>query len=146
MVFDLSFTTKRVKHNRGEIGNLLLALCLLISGLGHAQTVEDFRVWGNVTTITDLSAISPRLERFYTWLEGQGRFRDGLDALDQGLLRSGLGYELTPSTTLWLGYAYIPSRPPGKAGFEEQKQRHHRLASQGISSFGFPPAPALRDP
>jgi hypothetical protein len=121
MVFILSFSIIRVKNNRGGICNLLLAGCLLISGLGHAQTVEDFRVWGNVTTITDLSAISPRLERFYSWLEGQGRFRDGVDALDQGLLRGGFGYGLTESTTLWVGYAYIPTHPQGKDAFEEHR-------------------------
>ena len=54
---------------------------------------------GNVATITKLGTFDPCLERFYTWLEGQGRFRDGL------------GYELMESTILWLGYAYIPSPP-----------------------------------
>lgn len=108
-----------------SLGLVLLIASLLISGSANAQTVDDFRVWGNVTAVTQLDALHPRLQRFYGWFEGQGRFRDGLDALDQGMARTGLGYELTDHTSLWLGYAYIPTRPRGQETLDE-----HRLWQQ----------------
>lgn len=114
-----------VKWTAGSVRYLFLAACLLASSYGGAEPAQDFRLWGNITAITSLGALDPRLERFHWWMEGQGRFRDSGEVLDQGILRTGLGYALTDRTSAWIGYAYIPSLPQVGETLDE-----HRLWQQ----------------
>jgi hypothetical protein len=95
----------------------LWLLCLLAANPAAAGTVEDFRIWGNVTAIAKLGSLDPRLDKWRWWMEGQGRFRDAGDALDQGLVRTGLGYALTDRASVWLGYAHIATFPEARTQY-----------------------------
>lgn len=92
----------------------------------NAKTVDDFQTWANVTAIGSLSAIDPSLQNFKYWLEGQGRFGNDTSRFSQGMLRTGLGYALNPNTSLWLGYAYIPTELP----FTSKHFDEHRIWQQ----------------
>jgi hypothetical protein len=99
----------------------LWALRLLAPNPAAAGTVEDFRIWGNVTAITKLGVLDSRLERWRWWMEGQGRFRDAGDALDQGLVRTGLGYALSDRASVWLGYAHVATFPEARKTLGEHR-------------------------
>jgi len=96
-------------------------LCLLAPDPAAAGAREDFRIWGNVTSIANLGRLDPRLDKWRWWMEGQGRWRDGGDALDQGLVRTGVGYALTDRASVWLGYAYIPTFPEARRTINEHR-------------------------
>lgn len=72
-----------------------------------AQTIEDGRVWWNVTLQERAGTESPW--RWY--FEVQGRMRDGVDALDQLLVRPALAYTVSSRSTVWAGYGYTPGFP-----------------------------------
>ena len=72
-----------------------------------AQTIEDGRTWWNVTLQERAETASPW--RWY--VEVQGRMRDGVDALDQLLVRPAMAYDLTRRSSVWIGYGYTPGFP-----------------------------------
>jgi len=102
---------------------------LMLSGPVAAQTsnpdVQDFGVWGNITATGNWGFVNkdnPTLQKWKWWLEGQGRFGDNASHFSQALLRPGLGYQLTPTTSIWAGYAFAPTELPYvRVPFDEQR-------------------------
>jgi len=101
--------------------NILAALVVagvLLSGPVVAQTnddLTDFQVWGNVTATGNWGFVNPNnpnLKKWKWWAEGQGRFGDNASHFSQALLRPGIGYQLTPTTSIWAGYAWAPTTAP----------------------------------
>jgi len=101
------------------IASLVLGL-ILSSPIAAESTVEDFQTWGNLTATGTLSTINPKLK---WWLEGQGRFGNDTSRFSQGIIRPGVGYALNEKTTVWLGYAWIPTNRPfaGNSPFNEHR-------------------------
>ena len=90
----------------------IVCAILVIAGMSaaaplSAQTIEDGRVWWNVTLQERAETASPW--RWY--VEVQGRMRDGVDALDQLLVRPAIAYDLTGRSSVWIGYGYTPAFP-----------------------------------
>jgi Protein of unknown function (DUF2490) len=78
--------------------------------IAWAELQDDTRVWGNVTARGNFGYIDPDFKRWLWWMEGQLRARDCCSsdiALDQSLIRPGLGYALTDQSTVWMGYARV---------------------------------------
>ncbi len=99
--------------------NILIAstiLGLMLSGQVAAEkTVQDFQTWGMVLGTGNFSALNPdnpNLSRFKWWLEGQGRFGDDSSRFSQGIIRPGIGYAVNDETTIWVGYAWVPTDKP----------------------------------
>jgi hypothetical protein len=86
----------------------LVAVVLGGASPSFAQLVTDERLWVNLTFQERAGTESPW--RWY--FEFQGRTRDGLDAVDQALVRPAIAYDLTPRSSVWFGYGYTPSYPP----------------------------------
>lgn len=108
-------------------------LWLSLSGSAVAKTTEDFQTWGNITATGSLDILSPSLKSFKYWLEGQGRFGNDTSQFSQGMLRAGLGYKLNEQTSVWLGYAWVPTEEPfTKTPFDE-----HRIWQQVLWSDKF---------
>lgn len=103
-------------------------------GSAHAQTRQDFRLWTNLTAIIDLGRLDAGLSRLRLWIEVQNRFRDLAEDedLDQVLVRSGLGYQVTERFTVWTGYGYTPSFTEADKVVNE-----HRLWQQLLWSAGY---------
>lgn len=99
----------------------LFNLLVVISApaVGHAE--EDFRIWENMTAIVNLGSVDKRLDKWRWWVEAQGRFRDNGGAADQALARTGLGYQLTDKTSVWLGFAYVGNYPNSRRIFDEYR-------------------------
>ena len=87
-------------------------LALLLPGVCGAVPFQDFQIWTNVTATGALERVDPRLARLLYWLEAQGRFGNDATTLSQGILRPGLGYALSPTASVWVGYAYVPTMEP----------------------------------
>jgi len=89
-----------------------LAVCFaLYMPEAHASR-EDFQTWTNITANGSFGLLDPSLKNFRFWLEGQGRFGNDSTTLSQGILRPGLGYSLSDTASVWVGYAFIPTMEP----------------------------------
>ena len=85
-------------------------MCGASAAPAAAQVILDERAWWNLTGQSRSRAESPL--RWY--VELQGRTRDGLEDLDQLLVRPALIYDLDRQSSLWVGYGYIGGyRPTG---------------------------------
>lgn len=102
---------------------LYLTIAMVVSSLmpfaapiAWAELQEDTRVWGNITARGNFGYVDPDLKRLLWWMEGQLRARDCCSsdmALDQSLIRPGIGYALTDQSTVWVGYARVTNYLPG---------------------------------
>lgn len=85
--------------------------CALDAQPGYASH-EDFQTWTNITANGSFGLLDAGLKDFRFWLEGQGRFGNDSTTLSQGMLRPGLGYSLSETASVWVGYAFIPTMEP----------------------------------
>lgn len=96
---------------------------------------EDFRAWESATIIAKLGSVSPALEKWRLWIDGQLRQRDNASTLDQAPVRAAIGYALSDHATVWLGYMYMATLPKGRP-----TQNEHRVWQQlmltGSTPFG----------
>lgn len=112
---------------------------ILVAGIVHAETREDFRLWTNVTAVTNLGHLDDRFSRWRLWTEVQNRFRDiSHDGeLDQVLVRSALGYAVAKGFTVWLGYGYIPTFTEADKVVNEHRIWQQLLWSQDFDRWSF---------
>jgi len=98
-----------------------------------AQTIYDERAWWNITTQERARTESPW--RWY--VEVQGRMRDGVDALDQLLVRPAMGYDLTSRSSVWFGYGYTPGFPASGGVLTENRMWQQYLWNGSLASGTF---------
>ncbi len=98
-----------------------------------ADSKEDFQTWGNITATGSLDVFDPNLSKYRYWLEGQGRFGNDTSQVSQGMLRTGLGYAISETLTMWLGYAFIPTEEP----FVREPFDEHRIWQQLLWNHTF---------
>lgn len=111
-----------------------LILCLMMTQPANGQPTEDFQTWGSVTATGSLNGLKPGLNHFKYWLEGQGRFGNDTSLFSQGILRTGLGFEVNKNTSVWLGYAWIPTDQPfTNKAFDENRIWQQLLWSKKYS-------------
>jgi len=68
-----------------------------------------------------LEAVSPKLSRLRWWLDFQARFFENTNGLGQTIVRPALGWSLTESTSVWLGYAWIRDFPANRSTIDENR-------------------------
>ena len=104
-----------------------------------ADTIQDNQTWTRITATRGLGSVSPSLEKFRYWLEGQARFGGNTSELTQIIARPGLGYDLTEKASVWLGYAYVPNDPYSSNSVYEQRIWEQFLWTQpmGPTKFSF---------
>lgn len=90
-----------------------LSAALLFSTPAMAD--EDAQAWAAAT------ATIPVDDKIVVWLEAQGRFSDDASRLGQLLLRPGIGYKVSPGTTVFAGYAYVRTDPVGPVRTTEHR-------------------------
>ena len=90
-----------------------------------AELQYDSGVWGVAMARGNFAYLNPDLsKRWLWWMEGQARFRECCNsefALNQSLLRPGLGYALTDQSTVWLGYARVENYLPNHTDIPENR-------------------------
>ena len=127
-------------QNKKGISTALLLSGLILSGpvaaAQFADDVSDFATWGNITATGNFGFIDPKnetLKKVKWWAEGQGRFADDSSKFSQAIVRPGVGYQLTPTVSIWVGYAWTPTTTP----FVKNTYDEHRVWQQVIWSDKF---------
>jgi hypothetical protein len=105
-----------------------------------AESQEDTGVWGAALARGNFGYIDPDLKRWLWWMEGQARFRECCNsefALNQSLIRPGLGYELTDQSTVWLGYARVGNYLPDNTDIQENRiwEQYNWSGSTPLGAF-----------
>jgi hypothetical protein len=106
--------------------NMSMALAisgLLLSGqVIAAKDINDFQTWGTATAVGSLENVNPALKNFKYWAEFQGRFGDDTSRFSQAIIRPGIGYAINNTTSVWVGYALVPTAEPfSKTTFNERR-------------------------
>lgn len=91
------------------------ALVLVAASPAAAETREDEQVWVNLTA---MGAIAGDVVYF---AEIQPRMGDGVSRLDQLLLRGAVGLKLSPSVTVYQGYAHVVVPTEGGKDMNEER-------------------------
>jgi hypothetical protein len=100
---------------------LLLAAASLSFPVTAMAAHEDEQVW-----LAQFSTIEVG-QKVLLFTDVQLRFTDGADRLGQVLLRPAVGYRITPSDTLFLGYAHVRTEPLNGTPTDE-----HRMFQQAL--------------
>ncbi|MGY6214669.1 DUF2490 domain-containing protein [Methylolobus aquaticus] len=103
---------------------------LIWSGWAACLPFQDFQIWTAITAKGTLGLVDPATNPIRFWLEGQGRYGNDSTTLSQGILRAGVGYALNDHSSLWLGYAYVPTMQP----FTNQSRNEQRSWQQYLWS------------
>lgn len=104
------------------LNSLLFLGLVAATSTVNAKTVEDFQTWAAITATGRLDFISPQFYNMKYWLEGTGRFGNDTSIYSQGMIRTGLGYTLTNTVSIWLGYAFVETEQPfAKKPFDEDR-------------------------
>lgn len=104
------------------------ALSLLLPPNPALAAEEDANIWLAQTATVDLGGNT------VLWLEAQERFTDDASRLGQLLVRPAIGYRIDPTTTAYLGYAYVMTDPTGPVRTHEHRifqQLSFRLLGDG---------------
>ncbi|MEO6421929.1 MAG: DUF2490 domain-containing protein [Candidatus Nitrotoga sp.] len=109
--------------NKLNMSRALTISGLLLSGPVIATNdINDFQTWGTATAVGSLENVNPALKKFKYWAEFQGRFGDDTSRFSQAIIRPGVGYEINNTTSVWAGYALIPTAEPfSKTTFNERR-------------------------
>lgn len=91
------------------------ALALVAASTASAETREDEQVWVNLT------AMGPIAGDVVYFAEIQPRMGDGVSRLDQLLLRGAVGLKLSPSVTVYQGYAHVVVPTEGGKDVNEER-------------------------
>lgn len=128
----------RLNYNKKNHYNILIIIAILLNGIinsAHAITEDDFQIWTGVLANGSITKSAPKV---IYWLEYQGRFGENASRLSQLILRPGIGYQLFPSTSIWLGYAWIHSAPPFVTGTTQENRSWQQILWSGKSQrFAF---------
>lgn len=110
------------------LNKINMSMALTISGLLlsgpviAAKDINDFQTWGTATAVGSLENVNPALKNFKYWAEFQGRFGDDTSRFSQAIIRPGIGYAINNTTSVWAGYALVPTAEPfSKTTFNERR-------------------------
>ncbi|MEC3949346.1 DUF2490 domain-containing protein [Sphingobium sp. HWE2-09] len=93
----------------------LTASLALFAIPANAATSEDEQFWLNLTA---MGSIKGKLVYF---AEIQPRVGDGMSRVDQSLFRGALGWKLSPTITLYQGYAHVVTPIEGGRDINEER-------------------------
>ncbi|MGC6330539.1 DUF2490 domain-containing protein [Rhizorhabdus sp. FW153] len=95
---------------------LLAGLCLISAAQpAFSSTTKDEQAWVNLTVMGTLTG------KIVYFAEVQPRFGDGVSRLDQLLLRPAVGVKLSPTMTLYQGYARVITKREGARDLREHR-------------------------
>ena len=66
-------------------------------------------------------AVSPKLSRVRWWFDFQARFFENTNGLGQTIVRPALGWALTESASVWLGYGWVRDLPANHSTIDENR-------------------------
>ena len=135
-------STDRCTNSIHFMGSLVLATAAFFFVLGsccqtQAQTIHDFGSWFSLNTQGKIKRCSEE-SRLLWWFDGHLRYLDDSDGFHQSIFRPGLGYQITPNTNFWVGYAWINTLPPtGTELVDENRLWQQLMWAPKFKSFSF---------
>jgi hypothetical protein len=119
------------------IVSVVVVPCMFVApGEAYGQTIDDTGQWLALFARGDLGHEGDGYwsDRLKWWFDGHARFFDDTDGFGQSIVRPGIGYALTESAAVWMGYGWIRSSPGSGPDFDE-----HRIWQQLTWSTEFAP-------
>lgn len=111
---------------------LIVFICILVFTNNACSISHDFQLWVNMVATGPLDKDA----KIKYWLEAQERMGEDVSILSQEILRPGIGYSLSPYSSLWGGYAWIYSAPPfARNPFEENRIWQQYLWARSFSQI-----------
>lgn len=127
--------------NRPRNLTALLQWCLLLTlvfwGANvQAQSESDTGTWLGLFARGEFDSAKDDVDdsRLRWWFDGHARFFQNTDGFGQSIVRPGLGYALSDTTTLWAGYGWIRTSPASGPIIDE-----HRIWQQVTWSETYQP-------
>jgi len=101
---------------------LSIAITLLLPG-NKLQAQSDTGTWLGVFARGEIESNSAEIadNRLRWWFDGHARFFQDTDGFGQSIVRPGLGYALSDTTTIWAGYGWIRTSPASGRVFDEHR-------------------------
>jgi hypothetical protein len=118
----------------------IIAALLLVTitlGLAQAETLDDQGLWFLALGQGSFGNAAHEPAKLRWWLDVQARFANEADGFTQGIVRPGLGYAITESATVWLGYAWIPTSPASGSDYDEHRIWQQLTWSKPIKRVSF---------
>jgi hypothetical protein len=118
----------------------ILAALLLITttlGLAQAETQHDQGLWFLALGQGSFGSAKHEPSKLRWWLDVQARFSNDADGFTQGIVRPGLGYAVNDTTTLWLGYGWIPTSPVSGEDYDEHRIWQQLTWSRPLDGISF---------
>lgn len=109
--------------NRFRASLIALMGMLLTTSTCYAQKT-DFQSWNQVTATVNLD---PQKE-WFAYMEAQPRIGDDVSRLERLLIRPALGYNVSQSVAVFLGYAWTPTFM--NANYDEDFRNENRVWQQ----------------
>jgi hypothetical protein len=101
---------------------LTISSLLFSSPVIAAKDINDYQTWGTATAVGSLETFHPALKNFKYWAEIQARFGDDTSRFSQAIIRPGIGYVFNTTTSVWGGFAFVPTAEPfSKTTFNERR-------------------------
>ncbi len=111
--------------------SLVLVICCTSAKQVEAAIDHDMQLWFPLYNRLSLPG------NFRGWLEANPRYGNNASEIDQFLLRPAIGYQITPSLSLWQGYAWVTNYEPrfrDEHRLYQQLSYRHRFSRFKISS------------
>lgn len=112
-------------HSNRPRQKLLMLCVMMILPLTKADADlklnDDFAAWGAIQGQGSIPSEDAGIRKWQWWMEGQARFFNGAERLGQTLVRPGFGYKVFDKLSVWLGYAWINTRPRGGSKTNENR-------------------------
>ena len=114
------FSTTSLRRLRtGALISVIIALS--IASPTRAELDQQGGGWLIAGGSGSLEAVSPKLSRLRWWFDFQARFFENTDGLGQTIVRPGLGWAITESTSVWIGYGWIRDYPTNRSDIDENR-------------------------
>ncbi|MFK7770274.1 MAG: DUF2490 domain-containing protein [Mariniblastus sp.] len=125
-------TSLRAGRSRAVLHALFFCIVVMTCSVGRGQTVDDFGAWFSLNTQGKWNP-NDEQSKLRWWFDGHLRYLDDADGFNQSIFRPGIGYQLTPNTNVWLGYAWINELPAnGNPVFDENRIWQQALWSKKV--------------
>ena len=99
----------------------LCLILILASPPVFANSVESFQQWMTVNALTQFN------NNYRAYLEINPRLMDGDSRLGALFVRPGIGYDVTPDLTLWVGYVLQATNTPHNNNYTLENQSYQQV-------------------
>lgn len=123
------------RRKRTVLSQLSIVISLIFCG-ETVQAQSDTGTWLGVFARGEIDSSNNEVDDrgLRWWFDGHARFFQLTDGFGQSIVRPGLGYALSDTTTIWAGYGWIRTAPASGRVFDE-----HRTWQQVTWSEKFEP-------